>query len=106
MISDLLLVSGDLFYLTVKTLEGSAVHITAIPSGFYVNKTTEEAFDPSPAEISCKGYTLVDTLKQVSSLFNKNFTVIQKQSLKRNPYEVKLYIPLIIPVFFNVPRFL
>jgi len=87
---------GDLFYLTVTTLEGNTVHITAIPSGFYVNKTIDKKFDPTPAEISCKGYTLVDTLKQVSSLFNKNFAIIQKQSLKRNPYEV---IPVPYPTF-------
>jgi len=73
----------------VTTLEGNTVHITAVPSGFYVNKTTSKKFDPTPAEISCKGYTLVDTLKQVSSLFNKNFAIIQKQSLRRNPYEVR-----------------
>ncbi|XP_063675005.1 clustered mitochondria protein homolog [Bolinopsis microptera] len=87
---------GDLFYLIVTTLEGNTVHITAVPSGFYVNKTTSKKFDPTPAEISCKGYTLVDTLKQVSSLFNKNFAIIQKQSLRRNPYEV---IPVPYPTF-------
>ena len=58
--------AGDLFYLVVKTLEGNTVHITAVPSGFYVNKTVDDVFDPSPAEISHKGYTLIDTLKQVS----------------------------------------
>ena len=57
--------AGDLFYLQVTTLEGNVVHISATPSGFYVNKTSEGKFDPSPADQPCKGYTLVDTLKQV-----------------------------------------
>lgn len=56
---------GDLFYLVVSTLEEQTVHITAVPSGFYVNKSTGSTFDPNPAESSYKAYTLVDTLKQV-----------------------------------------
>lgn len=87
---------GDLFYLVVETLEGNIVHLTAVPSGFYVNKTSTSKFDPTPADQSCKGYTLVDTLKQVSALFNKNFAFVQKHSLKRNPYEV---IPVPYPSY-------
>lgn len=87
---------GDLFYLVVSTLEEQTVHITAVPSGFYVNKCTDTTFDPNPAETSFKAYTLIDTLKQVSAMFNKNFLLVQKHSVKRNPYEV---IPVPYPTF-------
>ena len=39
---------GHLLYLQVTTLEGEVLHITAIPSGFYVNRSTNNKFDPSP----------------------------------------------------------
>ena len=38
---------GHLLYLQVVTLEGESMHITATPSGFYVNKSTNTKFDPS-----------------------------------------------------------
>lgn len=38
---------GHLLYLQVVTLEGENFHITATPSGFYVNKSTNTKFDPS-----------------------------------------------------------
>jgi len=41
---------GHLFYLQIVTLEGESFYITAIPSGFYVNKSNSTKFDPSPKE--------------------------------------------------------
>lgn len=39
---------GHLLYLQVVTLEGESLQITATPSGFYVNRSTNSKFDPSP----------------------------------------------------------
>lgn len=39
---------GHLLYLQAVTLEGESLQITAVPSGFYVNKSTNSKFDPSP----------------------------------------------------------
>ncbi|QLL34269.1 hypothetical protein HG536_0G01280 [Torulaspora globosa] len=39
---------GHLLYLQAVTLEGETLQITCIPSGFYVNKSTNSKFDPSP----------------------------------------------------------
>lgn len=41
---------GHLLYLQAVTLEGESLQITAVPSGFYVNKSTVSKFDPSPKE--------------------------------------------------------
>lgn len=38
---------GHLLYLQIVTLEGENFHITATPSGFYINKSTNTKFDPS-----------------------------------------------------------
>ena len=38
---------GHLLYLQIVTLEGESMHVTATPSGFYVNKSTNTKFDPS-----------------------------------------------------------
>ncbi|CAI4047942.1 translation initiation factor 3 subunit CLU1 SKDI_13G1460 [Saccharomyces kudriavzevii IFO 1802] len=41
---------GHLFYLQIVTLEGENFYITAIPSGFYVNRSNSTKFDPSQKE--------------------------------------------------------
>ena len=67
---------GDLAYLEV-TLPGASkdvVHITAVPSGFYVNKTSIApegygepfVFEPRPAENACYSHELLDCLLQYS----------------------------------------
>lgn len=38
---------GHLIYLQVVTLEGESFHITATPSGFYINRSSNTKFDPS-----------------------------------------------------------
>lgn len=62
---------GDLVYLEVN-LPGDegTVHVTAIPSGFYVNRSKTEvgghvkeySFDPKPAAEPCFSHTLLDCL--------------------------------------------
>ena len=67
---------GDLAYLEVA-LPGAkkdVVHITAVPSGFYVNRTSIApegygepfVFDPRPAENACYSHELLDCLLQYS----------------------------------------
>jgi len=67
---------GDLAYLEV-ILPGASedtVHVTAVPSGFYVNKTSiapegygePYVFDPRPAENACYSHELLDCLLQFS----------------------------------------
>ena len=65
---------GDLAYLDV-TLPGEkeAIHITAVPTGFYVNRSTSQngsyKFDPSPAANPCFSCALLDCLLQRSPSF-------------------------------------
>lgn len=67
---------GELAYLEV-TLPGASedvVHVTAVPAGFYVNKTTiapegygePYVFDPCPADNACYSHELLDCLLQYS----------------------------------------
>jgi len=69
-------IHGDLAYLEV-TLPGASedvVHVTAVPAGFYVNKTTiapdgysePYVFDPRPADNACYSHELLDCLLQYS----------------------------------------
>ncbi|CAJ1907402.1 unnamed protein product [Cylindrotheca closterium] len=61
---------GDLAYLEVKPPgESNSIHITAIPTGFYVNKSTDTKFDPSPAPKAFFSHELLDCLLQASSSF-------------------------------------
>lgn len=66
-------VYGDLFYLTVKTLEGEVLNITAGISGFAVNNSTENKFDPS-LKVSGKpnkNMSLLDLLVTISPKFSE-----------------------------------
>lgn len=58
---------GDLVYLEVQ-LPGNEemVHITAIPTGFYVNRSKGGKFDPSPSAEPCFSHELLDCLLQKS----------------------------------------
>ncbi|KAL3941965.1 MAG: hypothetical protein SGBAC_003767 [Bacillariaceae sp.] len=61
---------GDLAYLEVNPPgESKSIHITAIPTGFYVNRSTDAKFDPSPATKACFSHELLDCLLQASSSF-------------------------------------
>lgn len=54
---------GDLSYLEVKLPDKEGVvHITAIPLGFYINRTTGNSFDPSPAAQPCFSHALLDCI--------------------------------------------
>lgn len=80
--------AGDLLYLDVITLEDVHAIITASTSGFFVNRTRDGIFNPRPHNDPCRSHTLVGLLNQLSPLFRKNFSQLQKSSIKRHPLEV------------------
>src|ERR1700733_9132336 len=70
---------GDLMYLYVVTLEDKRYHITSSTRGFYVNQSTEEEFNPKPANPKLVYHSLIDLLNQISATFKRNFTLIQRK---------------------------
>eukprot|EP00794_Sanderia_malayensis_P014402 gene14402-15902_t len=80
--------AGELLYLDVVTLEENKYCITSSSNGFYVNRSSDAAFDPKPHSEPCRGQTLVGLLSQLSPLFKKNFAALQRQSIKKHPLEV------------------
>jgi hypothetical protein len=57
---------GDLAYLRIQLAEAEDLFVTAIPSGFYVNKSTPTHLDPTPVEKPCLEHALLDCLVQAS----------------------------------------
>lgn len=57
---------GDLLYIEVVTANEGTLYITAVPSGFYVNKSNRSHFDPSPAVNHCFAHELFETLLKAS----------------------------------------
>lgn len=78
---------GDLTYLYVATLEDKRFHITASTRGFYVNLSTEDEFDPRPADPRSIFHSLIDLLNSISPAFKKNFALILKKRQSRHPFE-------------------
>ena len=72
--------AGDLFYLTVKTLDAGEKGITCCANGFYVNNSVERnTFNPLPRKTGPKqntsfSYTLIGCLNQISPLFGKSLS--------------------------------
>lgn len=64
---------GHIMYLKVVTLEGESMSITAVPSGFYVNKSTETKFDPSPKELESGDSHIRPSLYHLIGLHSKKF---------------------------------
>lgn len=65
---------GDLFYIEVVSMEGKVFNITASYSGFYVNSTHEDKFDPEPrlinGKIAIKSHSLLTVIKDMTSSAN------------------------------------
>ncbi|CAL8327513.1 unnamed protein product [Arctogadus glacialis] len=62
---------GDFLYVTVATLEGSRHDVTSCPKGFYVNRSTEEVFDPRPVQASPLCHCFTDLLCHLSPAFKQ-----------------------------------
>lgn len=59
---------GDLAYLEADLPDNEGkIHVTAIPVGFYVNRSSGTKFDPSPAADPCFSHELLDCLLQHSN---------------------------------------
>jgi len=78
---------GDLMYLQIITLEDKHYHVTASTRGFFVNHTTEEEFNPKMASPSYLSHSLIELLNQISPMFKRNFSLLQKRRTSRHPYE-------------------
>ncbi|KAK3828540.1 MAG: clustered mitochondria-domain-containing protein [Benniella sp.] len=81
---------GDLMYLTVTTLEGETVQITSTVTGFHVNKSTSNNFDPSPRQDAkaASDHSLIVLLEKVSPLFSANFKKLQEFITRHHMLEV------------------
>ncbi|CAR30934.1 ZYRO0E05984p [Zygosaccharomyces rouxii] len=64
---------GHLMYLKAVTLEGEVFHITAVPSGFYLNKSSETKFDPFPREAENDDHYVKPSLHQLIGMHSKKF---------------------------------
>ncbi|CAK4033475.1 Clustered mitochondria [Lecanosticta acicola] len=78
---------GHLLYLQVTTNEGEQHYITSHVSGFYVNKSTNNKFDPSPRSSpkSAAAHSLINLLSEISPSFDASFKRLQDFNSKRDP---------------------
>ncbi|KAI8801046.1 clustered mitochondria-domain-containing protein [Cladochytrium replicatum] len=88
-------IAGDLMYLHVITLENQTAHITCSASGFFVNKSTDSHFDPTPRTTATGNpqfysHTLPLLLSQFSKQFATNFESMMEITSRRHPYEFLL----------------
>lgn len=89
---------GHLLYLQVTTNEGEQYAITSHVSGFYVNRSTNQKFDPAP-KTSPKAYaahSLISLIAQISPSFDASFTRLQEYNGQRDPlasYQLSNSIP-------------
>ncbi|XP_026199625.1 clustered mitochondria protein homolog isoform X2 [Anabas testudineus] len=78
---------GDFMYITAVTMEGRRHEITACPKGFFLNRSTEDVFDPRPAQSSPVCHCFTDLLCHISPSFKQTFTNL-KNRLQLPPVEV------------------
>lgn len=79
---------GHLLYIQVQTLEGETIHITSHVSGFFINKSTSTAFDPSPKLLNGKKtqqHSLLNLLADISPQFVKEFQALQEFNAHKDP---------------------
>ncbi|KAK5125418.1 hypothetical protein LTR85_000527 [Meristemomyces frigidus] len=89
---------GHLLYLEAKTLEGDQFYITSHVSGFYVNKSTNQKFDPAPRtlESGSSAHSLIALLGKISKSFDASFRKLQEYNGQRDPlasYQLSNSIP-------------
>lgn len=89
---------GHLLYLQVTTNEGEQFPITSSVSGFYVNRSTNQKFDPAP-RTNPKAYSahsLISLIAQISPSFDASFSSLQEYNGQRDPlasYQLSNSIP-------------
>ena len=77
---------GHLLYLQLTTIEGDQHHITASTSGFSVNKSSSNKFDPSPrpAPKNHSAHSLLSLISILSPSFEATFVDLQKQNSQKD----------------------
>lgn len=78
------MMQGDLFYLEVVTMDNVVLHVTSHVSGFYVNRSNLEIFDPLPAKNCVKYSTIHGLLMAKSNDFKTRFLKLNKVAADRN----------------------
>jgi protein TIF31 len=83
---------GHLMYLVVVNLDGEQFHITSHLSGFYVNRSSHNKFDPSPKSgpKPYKSHSLLTLLREVDPCFNPAFQELLEHNSKREPLSMYL----------------
>ena len=78
---------GHLLYLQLTTNEGEQYQITSHVSGFYVNKSSNSKFDPSPrpAPKNASAHSLLSLISNLSPSFNTSFAALVELNNKRDP---------------------
>jgi len=83
-------VQGDIFYLSVRTLENPQYEhsITCTVNGFFRNDSTATTFSPAPAtkQSPCFSYSLAGCINQISPLFGRNIETYFNSILATEPY--------------------
>ena len=71
---------GHLLYLQLTTNEGEQHHISATVSGFFINKSSSNKFDPfpRPAPKHHSAHSLLTLISALSPSFNEMFVELQK----------------------------
>ncbi|KAM6931004.1 clustered mitochondria protein homolog [Xenentodon cancila] len=70
---------GDFMYITVLTMEGRRCDITSCTKGFFINRSTEDVFDPRPAQSSPICHCFTDLLCHTSPAFKQTFTTLKNR---------------------------
>ncbi|KAH3679143.1 hypothetical protein WICMUC_001154 [Wickerhamomyces mucosus] len=60
---------GHLIYLVLQTIEGEVYHISGSTAGFFISKSSNSRFDPTPREQSYQSFTLYELISKVSKNF-------------------------------------
>jgi protein TIF31 len=78
---------GHLLYLQVTTNENEQYHITSTVSGFYVSKSSNAKFDPSPRQApkAHAAHSLLTLLEDISPSFSSTFKAYLEHTQKRDP---------------------
>ncbi|KAF1958496.1 hypothetical protein CC80DRAFT_491046 [Byssothecium circinans] len=78
---------GHLLYLLLNTNENEQHHITATVSGFYVNKSSNAKFDPSPRQApkAHSAHSLLRLIEELSPSFSSSFQKYLEHTQKRDP---------------------
>ncbi|RYP07979.1 hypothetical protein DL765_008946 [Monosporascus sp. GIB2] len=78
---------GHLLYLLVTTNEGEQYQITSHVGGFYVNKSSNSKFDPSPraAPKAHSAHSLLTLLAQISPSFSESFEQLLQYNNQKDP---------------------